>query len=165
MTRKEVQNLIEWKESAMRILTEIDLQAIGNELNLPLGSSVSENLLNKIKLHTEKNRIEGVLVGLKICKEMWGQGTLSHENIYENEIMYKEELENLNESETPQLNIGVVRRSYSLDEVREIALEYRNACMYGHSHKLTRFELQAELRKIDEKHGLDYKEGFDYNFA
>ena len=44
-----------------------------------------------------------------------------------------------------------------------IALEYRNACMYGHSHKLTRFELQAELRKIDEKHGLDYKEGVDYN--
>ena len=73
------------------------------------------------------------------------------------------ENENLNESETPQLNIGAVRRSYSLDEVRGIALEYRNACMYGHSHKLTRFELQAELRKIDEKHGLDYKEGVDYN--
>lgn len=73
--------------------------------------------------------------------------------------------QNLNESETPQLNISAVRRSYSLDEVREIALEYRNACMYGHSHKLTRFELQAELRKIDEKHGLDYKEGVDYNFA
>jgi len=75
------------------------------------------------------------------------------------------ENENLNESETPQLNISAVRRSYSLDEVREIALEYRNACMHGHSHKLTRFELQAELRKIDEKHGLDYKEGVDYNFA
>jgi len=56
------------------------------------------------------------------------------------------------------LNKGAVRRSYSLDEVREIALEYRNTCMYGHSHKLTRFELQAELRKIDEKHGLDYKD-------
>ncbi len=35
--------------------------------------------------------------------------------------------------------------------------------MYGHSHKLTRFELKDELRKIDEKHGLDYKEGIDYN--
>ncbi len=75
------------------------------------------------------------------------------------------ENENLDEAEKPQLNIGAVRRSYSLDEVRGIALEYRNACMYGHSHKLTRFELQAELRKIDEKHGLDYKEGLDYNFA
>lgn len=72
---------------------------------------------------------------------------------------------NLNKSKTPQLNINTIKQSYSLDEVREIALEYRNACMYGHSHKLTRFELQAELRKIDEKHGLDYKEGVDYNFA
>ena len=62
-------------------------------------------------------------------------------------------------------HIADVRRNYSLDEVREIVLEYRNACMYEHSHKLTRFELQAELRKIDEKHGLDYKEGLDYNFA
>jgi hypothetical protein len=77
----------------------------------------------------------------------------------------KIEEENLDNSQNKQLNIPAVRRSYSLDEVREIALEYRNACMYGHSHKLTRFELQDELRKIDEKHGLDYKEGVDYNFA
>ena len=58
-----------------------------------------------------------------------------------------------------------VMRSYSLDEVREIALEYRNTCMYGHSHKLTRFELQDELRKIDKKHDLDYKEGVDYTLG
>lgn len=77
----------------------------------------------------------------------------------------KKEEQKPNKPQNPQLNIGAVRRSYSLDEVREIALEYRNACMYGQSHKLTRFELQAELRKIDEKHGLDYKEGVDYNFA
>jgi hypothetical protein len=70
-----------------------------------------------------------------------------------------------NEAESPAFLVGAVRRSYSLDEVREIALEYRNTCMYGHSHKLTRFELQAELRNIDKKHGLDYKEGVDYNFA
>jgi hypothetical protein len=37
-------------------------------------------------------RIEGILIGLKICKEMWAQGTISHENIYENEVYYKEEL-------------------------------------------------------------------------
>jgi hypothetical protein len=47
----------------------------------------------------------------------------------------------------------------------KIQMSKRKACMYEHSHKLTRFELQAELRKIDEKHGLDYKEGLDYNFA
>jgi hypothetical protein len=40
-------------------------------------------------------RIEGILLGLKICKEMWAQGTISHENIYENEVYYKEELENI----------------------------------------------------------------------
>jgi len=93
--QKEVSNLIEWKKSAMNIFSEIDLQAIGKELNIGLGQSVSENLLSKIQLHTEKNRIEGVLLGLKICKEMFSQGQISHENIYENEIMYKEELSKL----------------------------------------------------------------------
>ncbi len=43
----------------------------------------------------EKSRIEGILTGLKICKEMWAQGTISHENIYENEVYYKEELKNI----------------------------------------------------------------------
>lgn len=93
--QKEVSNLIEWKKSAMNVFIEIDLQAIGKELNVGLGQSVSENLLSKIQIHTEKNRIEGVLLGLKICKEMWAQGTISHENIYENEISYKEELSKL----------------------------------------------------------------------
>ena len=37
--------------------------------------------------------LKGVLLGLKICKEMWAQGTISHENIYENEVYYKELLE------------------------------------------------------------------------
>ena len=93
--QKEVSNLIEWKKSAMNIFSEIDLQAIGKELNIGLGQSVSENLLSKIQLHTEKNRIQGVLLGLKICKEMFAQGQISHENIYENEIVYKEELSKL----------------------------------------------------------------------
>ena len=93
--QKEVSNLIEWKKSAMNIFSEIDLQAIGKELNIGLGQSVSENLLSKTQLHTEKNRIKGVLLGLKICKEMFAQGQISHENIYENEIAYKEELSKL----------------------------------------------------------------------
>lgn len=93
--QKEVNTLIEWKKSAMNIFSEIDLQAIGKVLNIRLGQSVSENLLSKIQLHSEKNRIEGVLLGLKICKEMFAQGQISHENIYENEITYKEELSKL----------------------------------------------------------------------
>lgn len=38
----------------------------------------------------EKMRYEGVLLGLKICKELFAQGQLTHENIYENEIYYNE---------------------------------------------------------------------------
>ena len=64
-------------------------------------SKVSTFILNKIDKQLEiindieAARIEGVLTGLKICKEMWAQGTISHENIRENEIHYQEELENL----------------------------------------------------------------------
>jgi len=93
--QKEVNDLVEWKKSAMNIFSQIDLQAIGKELNIGLGQSVSENLLSKIQLHTEKNRIQGVLLGLKICRELFAQGQISHENIYENEILYKEELSKL----------------------------------------------------------------------
>jgi hypothetical protein len=93
--QKEVNTLIEWKKSAINIFSEIDLQAIGKVLNIRLGQSVSKNLLSKIQLHSEKNRIEGVLLGLKICKEMFAQGQISHENIYENEIAYKDELSKL----------------------------------------------------------------------
>jgi len=63
---------------------------------------------------------------------------------------------------TKQLSLNSVGCSYSLQEVREIALELTNASMYGHSHKLTRFELKDKLSEIKTKHGLDYKEGIDY---
>lgn len=39
---------------------------------------------------------EGVLIGLKICKEMWAQGTISHENIQQEIHYYQEELDYLN---------------------------------------------------------------------
>ena len=42
---------------------------------------------------------EGVLIGLKICKEMWAQGTISHENIQEEIYHYQEELDNLNSNQ------------------------------------------------------------------
>ena len=44
----------------------------------------------------EVARIEGVLTGLKICKEMWAQGTISHENIQEEIYHYQEEWDYLN---------------------------------------------------------------------
>lgn len=52
-----------------------------------------ENEIENIKdiAHTE-----GVLIGLKICKEMWAQGTISHENIQEEIYHYQEELDNIN---------------------------------------------------------------------
>jgi len=42
---------------------------------------------------------EGVLIGLKICKEMWAQLTISHENIQEEIYHYQEELDNLNSNQ------------------------------------------------------------------
>lgn len=42
----------------------------------------------------ELAEMEGVLRGLKICKEMFAQGQISHENIYENEVYYRELLQN-----------------------------------------------------------------------
>jgi hypothetical protein len=58
---------------------------------------INENDIEyELKGNEEKTRIKGVLLGLQICKEMWAQGTISHENIYENEVYYKEELEKLN---------------------------------------------------------------------
>lgn len=50
----------------------------------------------ELKKEIEESYINGFLTGLKICKEMWAQGTISHENIYENEVYYKEQLKDLN---------------------------------------------------------------------
>lgn len=48
-----------------------------------------------MKKQFTKEYFEGVLIGLKICKEMWAQGTISHNNIYEHEVYYKELLDEL----------------------------------------------------------------------
>jgi len=52
-----------------------------------------------IPINMEKSKIEGVLLGLKICKELWAQGQLTHETIYENEVLYKEELASFEQQE------------------------------------------------------------------
>ena len=54
---------------------------------------VFKNQLFMNEILIEIARLKGVLTGLKICKEMWAQGQISHESIYENEILYKEEIE------------------------------------------------------------------------
>ena len=56
------------------------------------GEEEKENEVENIKdiAHTE-----GVLIGLKICKEMWAQGNISYENIQEEIYYYQEELDNL----------------------------------------------------------------------
>lgn len=53
-------------------------------------------LAAKMGNEKESSKYEGVLIGLKICKEMWAQGTISHEEIRENEIYYQELLEGIN---------------------------------------------------------------------
>ena len=44
---------------------------------------------------SELAELQGVLVGLRICKELWAQGTISHETIRENEVYYEEQIETL----------------------------------------------------------------------
>lgn len=68
-------------------------------------SKVSDFILEKIDKAIENSRIEqikdiahteGVLIGLKICKELWAQGNISHENIQEEIYHYQQELNNFN---------------------------------------------------------------------
>lgn len=54
-----------------------------------------QELPDLVDNYLKKIEIEGILIGLKICKEMWAQGTISYESIFENEKYYKDELENL----------------------------------------------------------------------
>lgn len=53
-----------------------------------------QELPNEIRFEVNKTHLQGVLTGLRLCKEMWAQGTISHELIRENEIYYESELEN-----------------------------------------------------------------------
>jgi len=51
-------------------------------------------VITELKKQNEIQRIEGVLLGLSIAKKAWGQD-LGRNEIYENEILYKEELKKL----------------------------------------------------------------------
>ena len=52
-----------------------------------------QELPDIISKEIEHSEINGILTGLKICKEMWAQGTISHETISENEKYYSEQIE------------------------------------------------------------------------
>lgn len=95
----------------------------------------------------------------RLIRRAWEYGFVAFDKMEE-----KHSVETFIEKHKKQLKLYNVRRSYTIDEVREIALEYRNTSLYGHSHKLTRSELKNELSKIDKKHNLEYKEGVDYRF-
>ena len=44
-----IQELERWKQQALTVLEELDLQEIGKELNVPLGESVAKQILPKLK--------------------------------------------------------------------------------------------------------------------
>ena len=46
---KQNKELLDWKESSMQVMADLDLQEIGKVLNLKLGSSISEQTLPAIK--------------------------------------------------------------------------------------------------------------------
>lgn len=55
--REENRQLLLWKESALEVMNKMDLQAIGKEIGLPLGSSIPEHVLPaiyKLKEEIEK---------------------------------------------------------------------------------------------------------------
>lgn len=69
-----------------------------NEPNSEFADRISDldeviSVIKSISNPLEVAHTEGVLQGLRICKELWAQGTISHETIRENEIYYSEELE------------------------------------------------------------------------
>ena len=47
--QSQTQELKEWKESMMKVHSELDLQGIGNALGLPLGSSIAPQVLPRVK--------------------------------------------------------------------------------------------------------------------
>lgn len=50
------QKLTDWKESMMKVHSELDLQGVGTALGLALGSSIAPQVLPKVKELVEQNR-------------------------------------------------------------------------------------------------------------
>ena len=71
-SHSQTQELIDWKESMMKVHNELDLQGIGTALELPLGSSIAPQVLPKVKELIEQNT---ELV--ELLKEFIKQGRMS----------------------------------------------------------------------------------------
>lgn len=54
-TSEDYDRLTDWKESMMKVHSELDLQGIGTALELPLGSSIAPQVLPRIKELIEQN--------------------------------------------------------------------------------------------------------------
>jgi hypothetical protein len=66
-TKKELDELKAWKEEAMEVMNKLQLQEIGKELQLPLGSDIPSQILPEIK------RIKAILdeaISLLAAKDM-----------------------------------------------------------------------------------------------
>lgn len=70
--RERNEELAAWKESAMQVMNDLNLQAIGDELGFKLGSSIAPQILPAIKklkeLNSEMlNMLESRLIVLENC--------------------------------------------------------------------------------------------------
>lgn len=58
--------LQDWKESAMQVMNDLDLQAIGKELNIPLGQDIANKVLDGIKgLKEENERLKAFITAIR----------------------------------------------------------------------------------------------------
>ena len=53
--QSQTQELTDWKESMMKVHSELDLQGIGKSLGLPLGASIAPQVFPKVKELIEQN--------------------------------------------------------------------------------------------------------------
>lgn len=83
-----------------------------------------------------------ILTGLKICKEMWAQGTISHETISENEKYYSEQLE----SQTCGLLPSELLKQR--DEMRDMLKEISECLQNGDAFPVYKIEILLESTEV-----------------
>lgn len=53
--KTEVTQLLEWKESALKVMNNIDLQKVGKLLGVPLGQDISSQIIPSIEMLIKEN--------------------------------------------------------------------------------------------------------------